>query len=232
MPAELLFPIDYPTVAVAGSEARFPVHRIYCIGQNYAAHAREMGNDPERESPVWFMKAADSVVPSGSKVDYPPRTSDLHHEIELVVALGGGGRDLAAADAEELIFGYAVGIDLTRRDLQSELRRHGRPWDPAKSFEQAAPLAAIRPASEVGHPRAGQIWLDVNGERRQRGDIADLILGIPEALAELSGLFTLAPGDLLFTGTPSGVGPVVPGDRITGGIDGLGEIRIDIVQAA
>lgn len=224
-----MFAIDYPTVPVTGSDERFPVRRIYCIGQNYAAHAREMGTDPEREAPVWFTKVPDSVVPGGGQVAYPPRTANLHHEIELVVALGAGGRDIAADDARALIFGYAVGIDLTRRDLQNEFKRHGRPWDPAKSFEQAAPVSAIRPASEIGHPDSARIWLAVNGDVRQDSDIADLIWSVPEALAELSTLFTLKPGDLLFTGTPAGVGAVARGDTIEGGIDGVGEIRVDIV---
>ena len=230
MPGKTLFTLNYPTVAVAGSDARFPVHRIYCIGQNYAAHAREMGHDPEREPPVWFMKAPDSIVPSGTAVTYPPRTANLHHEIEMVVALSGGGRNVEAEDALDLVYGYAVGIDLTRRDLQAELRKAGRPWEPAKNFEQAAPLSAIHPVADIGHPRQGRIWLAVNGEARQDGDIADLVWGVPEALAELSTLFTLAPGDLLFTGTPAGVGAVLPGDTITGGVDGIDEIRIDIAQ--
>ena len=226
-----MFSIEYPAVAVAGSTERFPVHRIYCIGQNYAAHAREMGSDPERQAPVWFMKPADSVVPDGSTVDYPPRTNNLHHEIELVVALQKGGRNISAAAASELIFGYAVGLDLTRRDIQEELRKNGKPWDPAKSFEQAAPISAIHPASDIGHPDSGRIWLNVNGELRQEGDIADLIWSIPEALAELSTLFTLAPGDLLFTGTPSGVGPLVTGDKLSGGVAGVGDINIAIGSA-
>lgn len=227
-----MFKLDYPSVAVAGSDERFPVRRIYCVGQNYAAHAREMGNDPQREAPVWFMKNADGVVPSGSTVPYPPRTANLHHEIELVVALGSGGSHLDADAARAAIFGYAAGIDLTRRDLQAELRKHGRPWDPAKSFEQSAPLSAIQPVSAIGHPGQGRIWLDVNGEARQRGDISDLIWGVPEALAELSTLFTLAAGDLLFTGTPAGVGAVVPGDKLSGGIDGVAGISIEIGPAA
>ncbi|MDZ7644647.1 MAG: fumarylacetoacetate hydrolase family protein [Woeseiaceae bacterium] len=224
-----VFSIAWPRVDVVGG-GRFPVHRIYCIGQNYAAHAREMGNDPDREQPVWFTKVADAVVPAtaagtATTVAYPPRTRNLHHEIELVVALSGGGRDLTPAEARDTVFGYAVGIDLTRRDLQSEARKAGRPWDTAKSFEQAAPLSAIRPVAEVGHPEAGRIWLSVNGELRQEGDIADLIWRVPEALAELSTLFTLSPGDLLFTGTPAGVGAVRPGDRLAGGIDGIGDRR-------
>jgi len=227
----LAFTLEYPSVAIDGAEERFPVHRIYCIGQNYAAHAREMGNDPEREPPVWFMKAADSIVPSGSTVPYPPRTANLHHEIELVAALGKGGRDLSEADAREAIFGYAVGIDLTRRDLQNELKKGGRPWDIAKSFEQAAPISPIRRVADSGHPRGVRIWLAVNGETRQDGTVDDLIWSVPAALAELSTLFTLAPGDLLFTGTPAGVGAVGPGDTITGGIDGIGDIRVDIARA-
>jgi len=229
--ARLVLTLEYPSVALDGSDERFPVHRIYCIGQNYAAHAREMGNDPEREPPVWFMKAADSVVPSGSTIAYPPRTANLHHEIELVAALGKGGRDLSEAQAREAIFGYAVGIDLTRRDLQNELKKGGRPWDIAKSFEQAAPISPIRRVGDSGHPAGARIWLAVNGEIRQDGTVDDLIWSVPAALAELSTLFTLAPGDLLFTGTPAGVGPVGPGDTITGGIDGIGDIRVDIARA-
>jgi fumarylpyruvate hydrolase len=226
-----MFSIKYPAVAVAGSSEQFPVHRIYCIGQNYAAHAREMGSDPERQDPVWFMKPADSVVPDGSTVDYPPRTNNLHHEIELVVALQKGGRNIRADSARELIYGYAVGLDLTRRDIQEALRKSSKPWDPAKSFEQAAPISAIHPVSDIGHPDSGRIWLNVNGKLRQEGDIADLIWSIPEALAELSTLFTLAPGDLLFTGTPSGVGPLVTGDKLSGGVEGVGELNITIGSA-
>lgn len=229
MPAELLFPIDYPTVAVAGSEARFPVHRIYCIGQNYAAHAREMGNDPERESPVWFMKAADSVVPSGSKVDYPPRTSDLHHEIELVVALRDGGRDISIAKASGLIYGYAVGIDMTRRDLQGQAKKMGRPWEVGKAFECSAPCSEVVPAAETGPIERGAVWLKVNGAMRQEGDLNQLIWKIPEMIGYLSGLFTLRPGDLIFTGTPAGVGPVQRGDALHGGVDGVGEVRVNVV---
>jgi fumarylpyruvate hydrolase len=223
-----LFTIAYPTVPVAGRQESFPVHRIYCIGQNYAAHAREMGNDPTREAPVWFMKPPDSVVPGGGRIPYPPSTSNLHHEIELVVALSGGGRQLTREQAIECIFGYAVGLDMTRRDLQLEFKKHGRPWDPAKSFEYAAPLSPIQPAVKIGHPDAGRIWLDVNGERRQDGDIADLIWQVPDALVQLSTLFTLAPGDLLFTGTPAGVGAVVVGDKLSGGVDGIGSIEVEI----
>lgn len=223
-----VFEIAYPSVPVAGRSESFPVHRIYCIGRNYAAHAREMGNDPDRDPPVWFMKPADSLVPGGGPVPYPPGTKDLHHEIELVVALSGGGRELTRDAARACIFGYAVGLDMTRRDLQLELKKHGRPWDPAKSFEYAAPISAIQPAATIGHPAKGRIWLDVNDAQRQQGDIADLIWPVADALAELSRLYTLAPGDLLFTGTPAGVGPVVPGDRLSGGVEGVGSIEVEI----
>lgn len=223
-----LFEIARPCVPVHGGDERFPVHRIYCVGRNYAAHAREMGSDPERESPFWFMKPADAVVADGSTLPYPPRTADLHHEIELVVALGKGGRDVPVADALSLVFGYAVGIDLTRRDLQAEAKRLGRPWDAAKGFDNSAPVSAIRPAADVGHPRSGRIWLEVNGALRQDGDLAQLIWKVDEAIAELSTLFTLAPGDLLFTGTPAGVGPLAPGDRLHGGVAGVAEIRVEV----
>ncbi|NNE62138.1 MAG: fumarylacetoacetate hydrolase family protein, partial [Woeseia sp.] len=216
-----LFDIAYPTIPIAGRSETFPVHRIYCIGRNYAAHVREMGNDPKRDAPVWFMKPADSIVPGGGRVPYPPGTEDLHHEIELVVALFAGGRQLTVAEARAAIFGYAVGIDMTRRDLQLQFKKHGQPWDPAKSFEFAAPVSAIQPVAEIGHPESGRIWLSVNGDMRQDGNISDLIWKVPDALAELSNLFTLAPGDLLFTGTPAGVGPVVPGDKLSGGVEAV-----------
>lgn len=223
-----LFEVARPRIPVHGSDTAFPVHRIYCVGQNYAAHAREMGSDPERESPFYFMKPADAVVPDGGTLRYPPRTADLHHEIELVVALGRGGRDVPVADALSLVFGYAAGIDLTRRDLQGAAKKRGRPWDAAKGFDASAPVSAIRPAADIGHPRSGRIWLEVNGELRQDGDLTQLVWKVDEALAELSTLFTLAPGDLLFTGTPAGVGPLVPGDRVHGAIDGVADIRLAI----
>ncbi len=210
-----------PSVPIGGAAERFPVHRIYCVGRNYAEHAREMGKDPDREPPFFFMKAPDALVASGSAIPYPPRTANLHHEIELVVAIGKGGRSIPASKALDHVFGYAVGNDLTRRDLQFEAKNAGRPWDTGKSFENCAAITAIIPASQRGHLSAGRIWLDVNGESRQRGDISQLIWSIPELIAELSTLFSLAPGDLIYTGTPSGVGPVMAGDRMEGGIDGL-----------
>ena len=218
-----------PTVEVVGSDARFPVHRIYCVGRNYAAHAREMGMDPERDPPFFFSKPADAVVANGTPVPYPPRTANLHHEIELVVAIGTGGRDIPIERALDHVFGYAVGNDLTRRDLQFAAREQGRPWDVSKGFDASAPVSAIRPASEMGHPERGAIWLEVNGETRQRASLSEMIWSVPEIVAELSTYFELRPGDLIFTGTPEGVGPVQRGDSLVGGIDGLETLRTTIV---
>lgn len=223
-----MFELAQPTIAVAGSEDRFPVRRIYCIGRNYGAHAREMGYDPDREPPFWFAKPADAIVASGSMIDYPPRTANLHHEIELVVAIGKAGADVAVGDALEYVYGYAVGIDLTRRDLQKEAKSQGRPWVTAKGFDQSAPVSALHTVEDVGHPASGRIWLSVNGEIRQQGDLNELIWSVAEAVAELSTLFALSPGDLIFTGTPAGVGPVIVGDQIAGSIDGIDEIKITI----
>jgi fumarylpyruvate hydrolase len=217
------------SVEVAGTGQRFPVHRIYCVGRNYAAHAREMGMDPEREPPFFFSKPADAVVPNGAPVPYPPRTGNLHHEIELVVAIGTGGRDIPLASALAHVFGYAVGNDLTRRDLQFAAREKGQPWDVSKGFDRSAPVTAIRRAAEVGHPERGRIWIEVNGELRQQADLSEMIWSVPEIVAELSTLFDLAPGDLIFTGTPAGVGPVQRGDSLVGGIDGLETLRTTIV---
>jgi fumarylpyruvate hydrolase len=217
------------SVEVAGSRERFPVHRIYCVGRNYAAHAREMGMDPEREPPFFFSKPADAVVPNGAPVPYPPRTGNLHHEIELVVAIGTGGRDIPLASALTHVFGYAVGNDLTRRDLQFAAREKGQPWDVSKGFDRSAPVTAIRRAGEIGHLERGRIWIEVNGELRQQADLSEMIWNVPEIVAELSTLFDLAPGDLIFTGTPAGVGPVQRGDSLVGGIDGLETLRTTIV---
>lgn len=225
-----IFKVPAPSVAIAGGDEQFPVHRIYCVGQNYAAHAREMGVNPDRNPPVFFMKPADSIVASGSSVRYPPRTRNLHHEIELVVAIGVGGENISVGAAPDHVYGYAVGIDLTRRDLQAAAKDRGAPWDTAKSFEGAAPISPIHTAEDVGHPRSGRIWLSVNGDVRQDADLGDLIWSVPEAIADLSTYFTLAPGDLLFTGTPAGVGPVLPGDRLKGGVDGIDTISITIDQ--
>ncbi len=216
------------TVAVKDSELLFPVHRIYCVGRNYAAHAREMGTDPEREPPFFFIKPADALVPNGATIPYPSRTANLHHEIELVAAIGKGGRDIAVADAEDHVFGYAVGNDLTRRDLQEAAKATGRPWDTGKGFDRSAPMTDLFPADRLGHPRRGEIRLAVDGELRQRADIADLTWSVPEIVAELSTLFELRAGDLIFTGTPAGVGPVAPGQAMVGYIEGLEELRTTI----
>jgi fumarylpyruvate hydrolase len=222
------FDIPQPVVPIAGGDNLFPVRRIYCIGRNYAKHVAEMGYDVGRSKPFYFAKPADAIVLSGATVAYPPRTSDLHHEIELVVAIGKGGRDIPVADALDHVFGYAVGIDLTRRDLQRAAKEKARPWETAKAFDQSAPISAIHRAADVGHPSSARIWLAVNGELRQDADISELIWSVPESVAELSTLFELAPGDLLYTGTPAGVGAVVSGDRLTGGVDGIDEIDIRI----
>lgn len=217
-----------PSVAVAGNDARFPVHRIYCVGRNYAAHAREMGMN-DREPPFFFCKPADAIVASGTPVPYPARTADFHHEIELVVAIGKGGRDIGRERALEHVFGYAVGIDLTRRDLQAEAKKAGKPWDTAKGFDHSAPIGLIRRA-DGDHPARGRIWLQVNGQMRQQADLGELIWSVPETIAELSTLFALAPGDLIFTGTPAGVAAVKPGDRLEGGVDGVGTVATSILE--
>lgn len=220
-------PLPAPVlVAVKDDLASFPVRRIYCVGRNYADHAREMGGDPDREPPFFFGKPRDAAVPGGGMIDYPTATSNLHYEVELVVALGKGGSSISVAEALDCVFGYAVGIDLTRRDLQARAKEKGQPWEMAKGFDRSAPVSAIVPVSRVGHPRAGAIWLNVNGETRQRGDLAQMAWSVAEIIAQLSTFVALAPGDLLFTGTPSGVGPLVSGDRVRCGIDGLGELEI------
>ena len=226
-------PAPVPAVPVAGSADSFPVRRIYCVARNYAAHAREMGGDPERDPPFFLCKPADAVVPvapdSMADVAYPPETTNYHHEVELVVAIGKRGRNIAVAAASEHVWGYAVGLDMTRRDLQFALRGKGRPWELGKAFDQSAPIAPIVPAGRSGHPARGRVWLAVNGKMKQEGDLADMIWSVPETIAHLSNYFELAPGDLIFTGTPEGVGPVVRGDTLTGGVEGLGELSIRIV---
>ena len=218
-----------PFVPIAGRTQTFPVHRIYCVGRNYADHAREMGASG-REAPFFFCKPADAVLcadPGPVTIPYPDLTGDLQHEVELVVAIGSPGRRVAAAQAGAMIWGYAVGIDLTRRDLQAEAKRQGRPWDVSKGFERSAPIGAIRPAAGPA-PGAQRIWLDVNGSRRQEGLLSQMIWSVEETIAQLSGFFELAAGDLIYTGTPAGVGALVPGDRIEAGIDGIGVIRARI----
>src|ERR687893_712020 len=228
-PAADRFAIEAPpvtTVPVAGTEAVFPVARVYCVGRNYAEHAVEMGHDPDREPPFFFMKPADAVVQAGT-LPFPTQTQDLHHEIELVVALAEGGRDIPVERALDQVFGYAVGLDMTRRDLQAEAKKAGRPWDMAKGFDQSAPMSAICPVSAIGHPAKGAVWLRINGETRQEGDLDQQIWKVPETISFLSTLVALRPGDLIMTGTPKGVGPVSRGDRLVGHIDGVGELEVD-----
>ncbi len=219
-------PQPITTLPAAGTDESFPVSRVYCVGRNYAEHAVEMGHDPDRELPFFFAKPADAVVPNGGVLPFPSATEDLHHEIELVVALGEGGANLSASDALSRVFGYAVGLDMTRRDLQAEAKKAGRPWDMAKGFDRSAPTSAIRPVSEIGHPERGSIWLRINDELRQQGDLNQQIWKVPETIAYLSTLVELRPGDLIMTGTPKGVGPVRRGDRLVGHIDGVGDRKV------
>ncbi len=217
-----------PVLPIVGSDQLFPLRRVYCVGRNYAAHAREMGHDPEREPPFFFQKNPDSLDTSG-RFPYPVKTADVHHEVELLVALGAGGRDIAAGDALDAVFGYAIALDMTRRDLQGAAKKLGRPWEIGKAFESAAPTGPVYTSKQVGHPAAGRVALTVNGTLRQEGDLADMIWRVPEIIAYLSTYFTLAPGDVILTGTPAGVGPVVAGDRMRGEIAGLGALDVAVV---
>ncbi|WP_144715311.1 fumarylacetoacetate hydrolase family protein [Curtobacterium pusillum] len=229
--SELVIPAPTLPTVPTSTGGRFPVRRVFCVGRNYAAHAREMGHDPDREPPFFFTKPADAVVVDGAGAPFPTMTARLEHEVELVVAIGVGGSDIAVADALAHVWGYAVGIDLTRRDLQAEAKRLGRPWDLAKGFDASAPIGAIVPAGpETGtDPTTGRIELRVNGELRQAGDLADQIWSVAETIAELSRFVELAPGDLLMTGTPDGVGPLDRGDVLVGAIDGVGSVTTTIV---
>ncbi|MSU90294.1 FAA hydrolase family protein [Rhodobacteraceae bacterium 2CG4] len=222
--------IDAPAVValpVAGSDRRFPVRRVYCIGRNYAAHAIEMGHDPDREPPFFFQKNADNLDPSGT-FPYPPNTSDVHHEAEIAVMLKTGGTNIAVDDALEHVFGYALALDMTRRDLQGEQKKLGRPWEIGKAFERSAPVGPIHPVAAVGHPSAGRIALSVNGEVRQEGDLNQMIWKVPEMIAYLSEYFELAAGDVILSGTPSGVGPVRKGDEMVIEADGLGSMTVSV----
>jgi fumarylpyruvate hydrolase len=224
-------PAAIPTVAVEGQTARFPVRRIFCVGRNYAAHAREMGKDPEREPPFFFTKPADTVLDDGASVPYPPETKSFHYEIELVVAIGRDGFEVSQHEALDLVFGYAVGIDLTRRDLQLEARDKGRPWDWGKAFDYSAPIAPLHPVEGTGHPTKGRIWLAVNDVVKQDADLAELIWPVADIISTVSQSMVLKAGDLIMTGTPAGVGPIEVGDSVTGGIDGLGTIKIKIGES-
>jgi fumarylpyruvate hydrolase len=229
-PADFIIPPPaIPSLAIRGSSKRFPIHRVYCVGRNYAEHAIEMGHDPDKEPPFFFQKNPDNVIPADQGFPYPSQTNDVHHEIELVVALHKGGTNIPLDKALDHVWGYCVGLDMTRRDLQGEAKKLGRPWEVGKAFEKSAPCGPLIPASEIGHPAKGAVWLDVNGKRKQSGDLDQLIWKVPEMISFLSGLFELAPGDLIMSGTPAGVAAVVKGDRMTGGVAGVGEIQVSVI---
>jgi len=227
----VISPAPIPSVPVAGTAERFPIHRIYCVGRNYQEHAKEMGFTG-REPPFFFMKPADAVLPVAAgetgKMPYPSLTANLHHEIELVVAIGKGGRNIAAADALQHIWGYAVGLDMTRRDLQNDMKKQGRPWSIGKGFDHSAPIGPITPAAQAGDVAKAGIWLQVNGADRQRSSVSQLIWNIAETIEHLSAAWEMQPGDLIFTGTPEGVAAVVRGDVLEGGVEGLGTLRVEM----
>ena len=227
----VIAPPSQPAIAVAGDSKAFPVRRIWCVGRNYLEHIREMGND-ERAPPFFFAKHADMIVADGASIPYPPLTKDFHHEVELVVALKSGGLNIPAAKALDHVFGYGVGIDLTRRDLQQASRKKERPWEIGKSFDHSAPCGALQPAASIGHPTKGRIWLSVNGVEKQNGDLGELIWNVPEIIAQLSEQVALAAGDIILTGTPAGVGALAAGDKIECGIDGIGTLKVSIGQPA
>ena len=224
-----LFDLTPPSLPIVNSDIRFPVNRVFCVGRNYADHAREMGADPSREAPFFFSKPACAVWTPDGEVPYPPRTRDLHHEGELVVALRQGGSRLSLPQAQAAVYGYAVGVDFTRRDLQAEAKSKGRPWDVAKGFDASGPVSPLTPVSDRGWLEKGTIRLSVNGQLRQQGDLADMIWKVDEIIVELSTLFTLQPGDLIFTGTPAGVSAVLPGDQVEVTIDGLPTLAFRMV---
>ena len=224
-----VIPAPPPTsVEVTGTDDRFPVRRIYCIGRNYLAHRKEMGHD-DRKPPFYFQKPADALLETGGEFPYPSQSENVHFEIELVVAIAKSGVNISIEDALDHVYGYGLGIDMTRRDIQSKAKQDGKPWESAKSFDHSAPISPIRPASEIGHPDSGRIWLAVNGEVRQDSDLNLQIWNVQEGISHLSKLYQVAPGDLIYTGTPDGVGPINPGDLITAGIDGIGELEIKVV---
>ena len=227
-------PHPMTSLPIAGTDSRFPIRRVFCVGRNYADHAREMGAADQadgREPPFFFMKPADAVVGGAGEITvaYPPMTQNLHHEVEMIVALGSGGANVAVDAAKDLIFGYAVGLDLTRRDIQGKAKEKGHPWDMGKGFDQSAVASVIQPIGSSGHPAQGRIWLTVNGETRQEGDLAAMMWKVADIIANLSTLVRLEAGDLIYTGTPAGVGPIVPGDVLEAGVDGVGKLKVRIV---
>jgi fumarylpyruvate hydrolase len=224
-------PPAVPSLAIAGSSDRFPLRRVFCVGRNYAAHAREMGANPDREPPFFFTKPADAVVPAAGTLPYPPATKDLHHEVELVVALGKGGANVPADEALALVWGYGVGVDLTCRDVQAVAKELSRPWDMAKGFDASGPCSELHPVAEVGHPSNARIWLEVNGTVRQDGKLDEMIWPVADVIAHLSRYVALQPGDLIFSGTPAGVGPLKPGDRVRGGVDGVAGFAFEVGAA-
>ncbi|GAB7524553.1 fumarylacetoacetate hydrolase family protein [Paraburkholderia sp. 2C] len=228
MTASYAISLATPVLAIAGGASAFPVRRVYCVGRNYVEHIREMKEGDERDPPFFFQKPSDAIVANGAELAYPPCTEDFQHEIELVVAIGTDGMNIPVSDALDHVFGYAVGIDMTRRDRQREMRERMLPWEMGKSFDASAPCGALHPVERIGHIGRGAISLSVNGEVRQRGDLAQMIWNVPEIVANLSTQYELKAGDLIFTGTPAGVGPVVPGDRIVGAIEGLDTIQFTV----
>jgi len=219
---------DTAILPIVGSDYLFPVSQIYCVGRNYADHAVEMGHDPDREEPFFFMKPSYAILNDGEQMEYPSFSTDVHHEVELVIALSKGGRDIGINEAMDLVYGYAVGIDMTRRDLQAEAKKKSRPWESGKSFMHAAPCSAISLIADSGEINFGSITLSINGTEKQRGDINQMIWKVPEIISRLSELFVLSPGDLIFTGTPAGVGPIQVGDKVQAAIENVGEININV----
>lgn len=226
--AYVITPPGIPTLPVEGSDQLFPIHRIYCVGRNYAEHAIEMGHDPDKEPPFFFQKNPDNVITDGT-FPYPDKSSDVHYELEMLVAIGKGGVNIPVESALDHVWGYGVGLDMTRRDLQGEAKKLGRPWEVGKAFEASAPCSALVPAAVVGHPAAGKVWLNVNGTPRQVGDLNQMIWKVPEMISYLSGLFELQPGDVIMSGTPAGVGAIVRGDLLEGGVDGVGTLTVKVV---
>ncbi|MDF2998676.1 MAG: fumarylacetoacetate hydrolase [Xanthobacteraceae bacterium] len=226
--AYVIAPPAIPTLPVVGTDKLFPIHRIYCVGRNYAEHAIEMGHDPNKEPPFFFQKNPDNVITTG-QFPYPDKSSDVHFEIEMLVALGMGGVNIPVEQALEHVYGYGIGLDMTRRDLQGEAKKLGRPWEVGKAFEASAPCSGLIPASEIGHPDAGKVWLKVNGELRQQGDLNQMIWKVPEMISYLSGLFELKAGDVIMSGTPAGVGAIVRGDHMEGAVDGVATLDVHVV---